>query len=77
MIVPLFPLPDASVTVVPDPSSNAYAATRPDEAAIDAGAHASSATPSATAIVTALQMRPIRPRRFRDSIDIACALVPC
>ena len=31
--VPLLPLPDASVTVVPDPSSNAYAATKPDGAA--------------------------------------------
>jgi hypothetical protein len=31
--VPLLPFPDASVTVVPDPSSNAYAATRPDVAA--------------------------------------------
>ena len=31
--VPLFPFPDASVTVVPDPSSNPYAATRPDGAA--------------------------------------------
>ena len=29
-IVPLWPLPDASATVVPDPSSNAYAATSPD-----------------------------------------------
>ena len=29
-IVPLLPFPDASVTVVPDPSSNPYAATRPD-----------------------------------------------
>ena len=28
--VPVLPLPDASVTVVPDPSSNPYAATRPD-----------------------------------------------
>ena len=27
--VPLFPFPDASATVDPDPSSNAYAATRP------------------------------------------------
>ena len=26
-IVPLLPFPDASATVVPDPSSNAYAAT--------------------------------------------------
>ncbi len=31
--VPVLPLPDASVTVVPDPSSNAYAATSPDGAA--------------------------------------------
>ena len=29
-MVPLWPLPDASATVVPDPSSNAYAATSPD-----------------------------------------------
>src|SRR6516164_1187773 len=29
VIVPLFPLPDASLTVVPEPSSNAYAATSP------------------------------------------------
>ncbi len=27
--VPLLPLPEASVTVVPEPSSNPYAATRP------------------------------------------------
>src|SRR5258708_26510317 len=33
VIVPLFPFPDASVTVVPDPSSNPYAATKPDAAA--------------------------------------------
>ena len=32
-IVPLLPFPDASVTVVPDPSSNPYAATKPDGAA--------------------------------------------
>src|SRR5215471_21601285 len=31
--VPLLPLPDASVTEVPDPSSNPYAATKPDGAA--------------------------------------------
>ena len=30
---PLFPFPDASVTVEPDPSSNAYAATIPDGSA--------------------------------------------
>ena len=30
VIVPLLPFPDASVTVVPDPSSNPYAATSPD-----------------------------------------------
>jgi hypothetical protein len=28
-IVPVFPFPDASATVVPEPSSNEYAATRP------------------------------------------------
>ena len=33
VIVPLLPFPDASATVVPDPSSNPYAATRPDGAA--------------------------------------------
>ena len=32
-IVPLLPFPDASVTVVPDPSSNPYAATKPRDAA--------------------------------------------
>jgi hypothetical protein len=32
-IVPLFPLPDASATELPDPSSNPYAATNPDTAA--------------------------------------------
>ena len=31
--VPLLPFPDASVTAVPDPSSNPYAATKPDGAA--------------------------------------------
>src|SRR5450755_1250797 len=34
LIVPLLPFPDASATVDPDPSSNPYAATRPDGAAI-------------------------------------------
>src|SRR5689334_17978321 len=29
VIVPVWPLPDASVTVVPEPSLNPYAATRP------------------------------------------------
>src|SRR5947209_3719446 len=29
VIVPLLPFPDASVTVVPEPSSNPYAATNP------------------------------------------------
>ena len=32
-IVPLLSFPEASVTVVPDPSSNAYAATRPEDVA--------------------------------------------
>ena len=32
-IVPVWPFPDASATVVPEPSSNAYAATRPVAAA--------------------------------------------
>ena len=32
-IVPLLPFPDESPTVVPDPSSNEYAATNPDDAA--------------------------------------------
>ena len=31
--VPVLPFPDASVTVVPDPSSNPYAATNPGAAA--------------------------------------------
>ena len=30
LIVPLFPLPDASVTVVPAPALNPYAATNPE-----------------------------------------------
>jgi hypothetical protein len=30
VIVPVFPVPDASATVVPVPSLNPYAATRPD-----------------------------------------------
>jgi hypothetical protein len=34
--VPLFPFPDASVTVVPDPSSNPYAATRAGGSALAA-----------------------------------------
>ena len=29
LIVPLFPLPDASVTIIPEPSLKPYAATRP------------------------------------------------
>src|SRR5215468_8255924 len=32
-IVPRFPFPDASATVDPDPSSNPYAATSPDDPA--------------------------------------------
>jgi hypothetical protein len=36
VIVPLLAFPDASVTVVPDPSSNPYAATRPDGFALTA-----------------------------------------
>ena len=48
--VPVVPFPDASATVVPDPSSNAYAATNPDvaagvvEAEISANASATSTT---------------------------------
>jgi hypothetical protein len=34
--VPLFPFPDASATVVPDPSSNPYAATRAGGSALAA-----------------------------------------
>ena len=40
LIVPLFPLPDASFTTVPLPSSNPYAATRPsvgDEVGVGVG----------------------------------------
>src|SRR5262249_16196133 len=33
LIVPLLPFPEESPTVVPDPSPNEYAATRPDDAA--------------------------------------------
>src|SRR5215831_17837696 len=58
-IVPVWPLPDASVTVVPDPSSNPYAATSPVVADIEAGAPASAGTPIAAAIATAAQMRPM------------------
>src|SRR5947209_16569091 len=36
-IVPSFPCPDASVTDVPDPSSNPYAATSPVAAFAEAG----------------------------------------
>jgi hypothetical protein len=36
--VPVLPLPEASATDVPDPSSNAYAATRPGTAAFPIGA---------------------------------------
>src|SRR5512139_3854996 len=35
LIVPLLPLPDRSVSVVPDPSLKPYAATRPLGAALD------------------------------------------
>src|SRR6185295_551911 len=35
-IVPVLPLPEASLTVLPDPSSKAYAATRPEGALVDA-----------------------------------------
>jgi hypothetical protein len=49
--VPVFPFPDESATVVPDPSSNPYAATKPVAAAFCAVAEAmevvARATPSA------------------------------
>ena len=40
MIVPLRPLPEASLAVAPDPSSNAYDATRPG---VDGALHRRSA----------------------------------
>jgi hypothetical protein len=51
--VPLFPLPDESATLVPDPASNEYAATRPGVAA-DAGvaANATAAAVDSAAINT-------------------------
>src|SRR6202035_2397175 len=58
VIVPVWPFPDASVTVVPEPSSNPYAATSPVGADIEAGADTSSATPITAAIATAPPMRP-------------------
>src|SRR5215813_9804878 len=56
VIVPVFPLPDASVTIVPDPSSNPYAATTPVVAAVEAGADATSTTPITATIAAAQQM---------------------
>src|SRR4051794_28122357 len=47
-IVPLFPPPAASTTVEPDPSSNAYAATRPLDAPRPTGT-AANAVETATA----------------------------
>ena len=58
-IVPVWPLPDASVTVVPDPSSNPYAATSPGVAAIEAGTGTSPAKPITAAAANAPQMRPV------------------
>jgi hypothetical protein len=52
VIVPLLPLPDTSVTVVPDPSLNGYAATSPDVAAIEAGVATNWTTPITAAIAT-------------------------
>src|SRR5690348_3448320 len=60
VIVPVFPLPDASVTVVPDPSSNPYAATSPVVAAIEAGADAIPGTPIIAAIARRLSAKPDR-----------------
>jgi hypothetical protein len=45
-------LPDTSVTVVPDPSLNGYAATSPDVAAIEAGVATNWTTPITAAIAT-------------------------
>jgi hypothetical protein len=59
-IMPVFPLPDASVTVVPEPSSKPYAATSPVVADIEGGAAASPAPTIAAVIVTVQQMRPTR-----------------
>src|SRR5215510_1606006 len=66
VIVPVFPLPDASVTVVPDPSSNPYAATSP-VAAIEGGADASSTAPIPATSATAQPMRPTRVAQFARS----------
>src|SRR5262249_45014756 len=60
VIVPLLPLPDTSVTVVPDPSSNPNAATSPGVAAIEAGAATNSATPITAAIATAPPQRRVQ-----------------
>src|SRR5262249_31285341 len=57
-VVPLFPLPDASVTVVPVPSSKPYAATSPVVAAREDGAAASPVPTITTAVAAAQQMRP-------------------
>src|SRR5215469_182981 len=57
VILPVLPFPEASVTVVPDPSSNPYAATSPVAAEVEAAADTISATPIATAIATATQVR--------------------
>jgi hypothetical protein len=68
VIVPLFPFPDASVTVVPDPSSNPYAATNPDDAARASCTPCSTRSPPAPAAVavnTAAAARMIERRDVR------------
>src|SRR5438309_1554094 len=64
--VPLFPCPDASATVEPEPSSNAYAAT----SAVAAGAASPrvvappGSAPSATASVATVTVTPVISERL-------------
>ncbi len=68
-VVPVLPLPDASATVVPDPSSNPYAATRPGVAEVPMGTTtrpANTAAPTTTRNIAA-SFRATRARTTRSA----------
>ncbi len=71
-IVPLLPFPDASVTVVPDASSNAYAATSPDDAAVavwSLGKARSAPAPTALTVKIAAAARTAKRRDIRFAMS--------
>src|SRR5262245_8677519 len=65
---PVFPVPDASATVVPVPSLNAYAATRPVCAVADATPNSRTTTRTATTRVACrMRLRSFIPRDTEPS----------